>query len=191
MCSVRGDYGSFFLNYRRAPTQNSSAERCFRECTLQCSPSPGCGSKSSISAAAQAGRKRRLRSRLLRYYHVETPVPALITEVQQRWPCCISGGDRRDVMGATCPNGVVWTCCNGVRDFSRCTMGPATAGHPAPVALFYREVQRCKPFMMISVHLPRDAGVRVASLPQLRQVVRGDYGAVFYGTTTLKHRFPL
>ena len=98
--------------------------------------SPGCGSKSSISAAAQAGRKRRLRSRLLRYYHVETPVPALITEVQQRWPCCISGGDRRDVMGATCPNGVVWTCCNGVRDFSRCTMGPATAGHPAPVALF-------------------------------------------------------
>ena len=39
--------------------------------------------------------------------------------------------------------------------------------------------------------IPRDAGVRVASLPQLRQVVRGDYGAVFYGTTTLKHRFPL
>ena len=111
--------------------------------------SPGSGSKSSISAAAQAGRKRRLQSRLLRYYHVETPVPALITEVQQRWPCCISGGDRRDVMGATCPNGVVWTCCNGVRDFSRCTMGPATAGHPAPVALFYREVQRCKPFMMM------------------------------------------
>ena len=116
--------------------------------------SPGCGSKSSISAAAQAGRKRRLRSRLLRYYHVETPVPALITEVQQRWPCCISGGDRRDVMGATCPNGVVWTCCNGVRDFSRCTMGPAPAGHPAPVALFYREVQRCKPFMMIRAGEP-------------------------------------
>ena len=146
----------------RAPTQTLQPKRVH-----QCSPSPGCGSKSSISAAAQAGRKRRLRSRLLRYYHVETPVPALITEVQQRWPCCISGGDRRDVMGATCPNGVVWTCCNGVRDFSRCTMGPATAGHPAPVALFYREVQRCKPFMMISVH---------SSLVVTEQYTRGKGG---------------
>ena len=49
----------------------------------------------------------------------------------------------------------------------------------------------CPPWTYRLGTIPRDAGVRVASLPQLRQVVRGDYGAVFYGTTTLKHRFPL